>query len=200
MPRAASPDAAPTAKRRRPIFTFIGVDTGGTFTDFVCFRAGRLRVHKLPSTPDDPSRAVLQGLRDLLSDSDAPQAVDITYGSTVATNALLERRGSRVVLLTTAGFEDLLEIARQTRPDIYALEPRKPEPLLGRSQRAGVAERTTFDGRILVPLSPAAVKAARAAVRRLRAESVAVCFLHSYANARHERAIGRAVRDLGIPC
>ena len=113
----------PRARRATPLL--IGIDTGGTFTDFVCIERGALRVHKLPSTPDNPARAVLAGLRELLGRHSGDRAV-ITYGSTVATNAVLERKGARVVLLTTAGFEDVLEIGRQTRPDLYALEPQKP--------------------------------------------------------------------------
>jgi len=126
--------------------------------------------------------------------------ITITYGSTVATNAVLERKGARVVLLTTAGFEDVLEIGRQTRPDLYALEPRKPEPLVPRRRRLGVPERIAFDGRVLRPLTSAAIRSAVAAVRRLKAESVAVCLLHAYANASHERALGRAVGALNLPC
>src|SRR5215468_11616699 len=140
----------PRAAARAPIL--IGVDTGGTFTDFVCFVGRGLRVHKRPSTPDDPARAVLAGLRELLG-AHVPAGVAITYGSTVATNAVLERGGARVVLLTTAGFEDVLEIARQTRPDLYALEPSRPEPLVPRRRRLGVEERLGVDGRALVPLS-----------------------------------------------
>jgi N-methylhydantoinase A len=195
------------ARARAGATTWVGVDTGGTFTDFVCFEAGRFRVHKLLSTPDDPARAVLQGLADLFPDrspSDSsgrfPASLAVTYGSTVATNALLERRGARVALLTTRGFEDLLEIGRQTRPDIYALEPSKPEPLVPRRRRIGVGERMAFDGRPLLPLSRAAAERARAAVRRSGAESVAVCLLHSYANAAHERLLGAALRRLGVPC
>ena len=176
----------------------VGIDTGGTFTDFVCFERGRLRVHKRPSTPDDPARAVLEGLRELL-DGRPNERVSITYGSTVATNAVLERKGARVVLLTTAGFEDVLEIGRQTRPDLYALEPLVPPPLVPRRRRLGVAERLSFDGRSLVPLSAAAVRRAVAAMRRARPQSIAVCFLHAYANPIHERRLGQALRRLGLP-
>jgi N-methylhydantoinase A len=176
----------------------IGIDTGGTFTDFVCFEAGAVRVHKRPSTPDDPARAVLAGLRALLGRQPAPGAV-ITYGSTVATNAVLERTGARVALLTTAGFEDVLEIGRQTRPDLYALEPCKPAPLVPRRRRLGVAERLTCDGRAVLPLSRAALRAAVAAARRTRPQSIAICLLHAYANPAHERRLGRALRGLGQP-
>src|SRR5262249_36348076 len=108
--------------------------------------------------------AVLDGLRELLGE-DASAALAITYGSTVATNAVLERKGARVVLLTTAGVEDVLEIGRQTRPDLYALEPEKPPPLVPRGRRVGVAERLTVEGRALRPLSAAALRRAVAAAR-----------------------------------
>jgi N-methylhydantoinase A len=206
------PRAAPRARRSSPTprAVFVGVDTGGTFTDFVC-RAGReTRVHKRLSTPDDPARAVLEGLGELLRDLAPPGAPragaaradlgTVSYGSTVATNAVLERKGARVVLLTTRGFEDLLEIGRQTRPDLYALEPEKPLPLVASRRRIGVAERVEFDGGVLLPLAPAAIDAALARVRGARAESVAICFLHSYANPAHERLLGRALSRLGLPC
>jgi len=184
--------------RRRTASILIGIDTGGTFTDFVCFARGAMRVHKRPSTPHAPARAVLDGLRELLGREPAGD-VAIVYGTTVATNAVLERRGARVVLLTTAGLEDVLEIGRQTRPDLYALEPRKPEPLVPRRHRLGVAERLTVDGRPLVPLSAAALHRAVAAARRARPQSIAVCLLHAYANPAHERRLGRALAALGVP-
>lgn len=182
----------------------VGIDTGGTFTDFVCVGQGDIRVHKRLSTPDDPGRAVLEGLAELLQGTGSwdgkplPDEIRVTYGSTVATNAVLERKGARVVLLTTAGFEDLLEIGRQTRPDLYALEPEKPPPLVPARRRVGVAERVLFDGKVLIPLGETAVAAVISAVRKLQAESVAVCLLHSYANPAHERALGRALRSLGL--
>ncbi len=181
--------------RRHPRLApiLIGIDTGGTFTDFVCFGPDGVRVHKRASTPDNPARAVLEGLRELLGQP-ARAGVRITYGSTVATNAVLERTGARVVLLTTAGFEDVVEIGRQNRPELYALEPRRPVPLVARAQRIGVAERMAFDGAVLRPLTAAEQRRALRAVRRQRAESVAICLLHGYANPRHERALGAALR------
>jgi N-methylhydantoinase A len=177
----------------------VGVDTGGTFTDFVCVERGAVRVHKRPSTPDNPARAVLDGVAELLGGTDR-RRVRLTYGTTVATNAVLERKGARVVLLSTAGFEDVLEIGRQTRPDLYALEPCTPEPLVPRARRLGVAERMAVDGRVLVPLRATGLRRALAAVRRARAQSVAVCLLHGYANPVHERRLGRALRAAGLPC
>jgi N-methylhydantoinase A len=124
----------------------------------------------------------------------------VTYGSTVATNALLERRGARVVLLTTAGFEDLIEIGRQNRPALYDLEPQPPQPLVPRRWRIGVTERMSFEGRVLTPLRPPAVRAALRVVRRLKPQAVAVCFLHSYANPRHERQVRAALAAAGVFC
>ncbi len=185
--------------RRRPSrrrLLQIGIDTGGTFTDFVVRDGNAIRVHKVLSTPDDPSRAVLAGLAEIL-----PEVWDgeITYGSTVATNALLERRGARVCLVTTAGFEDVLEIGRQARPNLYALEPRVAPPLVARNDRIGVYERTSFDGRILTPLAPAELRRLVKRVQARRPEAVAVVLLHSYVRPDHERRIGGALAALGVP-
>jgi len=187
----------PRARANVPLL--IGIDTGGTFTDFICFDAHGLRVHKRPSTPDNPARAVLEGLAVLLGGA-VPRHARMTYGTTVATNAVLERKGARVVLLTTAGFEDVLEIGRQTRPDLYALEPQRPPVLVGRAHRIGVDERLAVDGSVVRALRPATVRRALLAVRRAGAESIAVCLLHAYANGAHERRLGAALSALRIPC
>jgi len=128
----------------------------------------------------------------------ARTAVRLHYGSTVATNALLERRGARVVLLTTAGFEDVLEIGRQTRPVLYALEPVRPLPLVPRARRIGVRERVLADGRVETPLGARAVAAALRGVTRARPDAIAVCLLHSYAVPAHERRLGRALAPRGL--
>jgi N-methylhydantoinase A len=151
-------------------------------------------VLKVRSTPADPARAVSDGLRRLVPGA-APR---LHYGSTVATNALLERRGARVVLLTTRGFEDLLEIGRQTRPELYDLEPRRPEPLVPAARRIGLPERVLVDGRIEQSLDRRAVARAVADVRRSHAEAVAICFLHSYQNPAHEVRLLRALRGSGL--
>ncbi len=179
---------------RTPVF--VGIDTGGTFTDLIAVAGDRVLTHKILSTPHDPAEAVLRGLANLL---DGRSADVVTYASTVATNALLERRGARVVLLTTAGFEDVLEIGRQHRPDLYALEPRKVEPLVPADRRLGVEERLLHDGSRLLPLSPATIAATVARVRRLRPESIAVCLLHAYANPEHELLLGEALAELAVP-
>lgn len=182
--------------RRRVL---VGVDTGGTFTDFAAvWPDGRCRILKRPSTPDDPARAVIAGLGELLGD-ELGQA-EVTYGSTVATNAVLERKGARVAILTTAGFEDVIEIGRQTRPDIYALDPRRPAPLVPSSRRVGVDERMTYTGDVLTALSAAEVGRALDEVEKTRASSVAVCLLHAYANRAHEEALAAALRERGFEC
>ncbi len=153
---------------------------------------GRLRVLKIRSTPRDPAAAVRAGLRALGG------AARLHYGSTVATNALLERRGARVVLLTTAGFEDVLEIGRQVRPQLYALEPRRPPPLVPRARRVGVRERVLADATVETTLGPREVARAVRAVERRRATAVAVCLLHGYAAPAHERRLGRALAGRGL--
>src|SRR6185295_7766622 len=170
----------------------VGVDTGGTFTDLVAVVRGRIEVLKVRSTPRDPAAAVLAGLAALGG------AARLHYGSTVATNALLERRGARVLLLTTAGFEDVLEIGRQVRPLLYALEPRRPAPLVARGRRVGVHERILADGTAAVRLDARAIARARAAARRSGADAVAICLLHSYARPEHERRLGRALAGEGL--
>jgi N-methylhydantoinase A len=148
LPAAHREEAAVT-----PTLAIVGIDTGGTFTDLIAVVGNTVRTHKVLSTPDDPARAVLGGLQEMLPEV-LPRIV--TYGSTVATNALLERRGARVLLLTTAGFEDLIEIGRQNRPRLYDLEPQPPQPLVPRAWRIGVAERMSFQGRVVRRLAPRA--------------------------------------------
>jgi len=161
----------------------VGVDTGGTFTDFILFEGGRIRTHKVLSTPDDPSRAVLQGLREL-----GALDAEVVHGSTVATNAFLERKGAPLTLVTNRGFEDLLEIGRQERGALYDLNWERPEPLVPGSRRIGVRGRIDALGKVVEPLD-------RAALRRVRGRNVAVCFLHSYANPEHEREAGRLLKN-----
>jgi len=165
----------------------VGVDIGGTFTDFVVADGGRLRIHKQISTPDDPSRAMLAGLAALAGDAAAFERV--SHGSTVATNAILERKGAKTAFVTTDGFRDLLAIGRQNRPDLYALQPTLPPPLIPRERCYEVAERLDAHGAVLRPLDMTSVDAVLDAMRAAGVESVAVCLLNSYANPAHERAI-----------
>lgn len=182
--------------KRRAVELSVGVDTGGTFTDLVAIVGGKILVRKVLSTPRDPADAVIRGLNDMLG-GEAPTA--LTYSSTVATNALLEKKGARVALFTNAGFEDLIEIGRQNRDDLYALTPSRPEPLVARAMRIGVAERTLFDGTIQRALTAAELARIRRLAARSNAEAFAVCLLHSYANPRSEEAVARALASLARP-
>jgi N-methylhydantoinase A len=173
----------------------VGVDTGGTFTDLVAVRGDALEVRKVPSTPDDPARAVRDGLGELPGGDGAGSVV---HGTTVGTNALLERRGARTALVTTEGFEDVLEIARQDRPRLYDLSGGRPEPLVGREARFGVRERALCDGSVLRPLDPEEADRAVERVRASGCEAAAVAFLHSYANPEHERSVVERLRGAGI--
>jgi N-methylhydantoinase A len=172
----------------------IGVDTGGTFTDILVFRKGEVRVHKVLSTPRDPAEAVLAGLRE----AGAEGTGSVVHGSTVATNAILERKGARTALITTKGFEDVLEIGRQTRPEIYALFVVRPEPLVEAGRRYGVAERILFDGTVETALDSGEVRRVLDAVRGAGARSLAVCLLHSYANPAHEETVAALAEATGL--
>lgn len=184
----------------------VGVDTGGTFTDFVA-QAGagnaalsQTRVLKLASTPDDPSRAIIAGLQVIAREANvALRDIEIVHGTTVGTNALLERRGARTAFVTTAGFEDTLHIGRQTRPALYDLSVTRPRALVPRELSFGVRERTGASGEIIEELSDAEIEKLIEELKRARIDSVAVSLLFSFANPKHERRIERALRKLNIP-
>lgn len=175
----------------------IGVDTGGTFTDCVILEDSQAKILKVFSTPDDAARAILDGVRQLLPE-EPRLPVDIIHGTTIGTNSLLERRGARVALVTTAGFEDLLEIGRQARPRLYDLDVRRDPPLVPRALRFGVKERTGADGKGLCHPSPREVGRLAESVQRSGAESVALCFLFAFANPANERLVARSLRKRGI--
>ena len=170
----------------------IGVDTGGTFTDFVVVQNGHIEVFKRFSTPREPEVAILEGLKDL-------QAEEVIHGSTVATNALLERKGARVALLTTEGFEDVLAIGRQTRRELYNVFVRRPEPLVPEELRLGIKERTLHDGKIERSPDMAHLDRLVAILRSKEVEAAAICLLFSFANNRHEQLVAQALAPLGIP-
>ena len=176
----------------------IGVDTGGTFTDCVMLEDSRVRVVKVFSTADDAARAILDGVRQLAGpEHESP--IEIIHGTTLGTNSLLERRGARVALVTTAGFEDLIEIGRQNRPRLYDLNVRREPPLVARPLRMGVNERTGASGDVLRRPSTLELRHLRRKLQRSGPESIALCFLFSFANPQNERAAARELRKLGIP-
>ena len=172
----------------------VGVDVGGTFTDFTVAADDGLYVFKVSSTPHDPAEAVLKGLRRAGVGADGT----VVHGSTVATNAVLERKGARTALVTTAGFRDVLEIARQNRPSLYDIEPRKPSPLIERELRLEVDERVGADGAVRRPLSRVSLERLTEEVRRLKPEAAAVCLLFSFLRPSHERSVRAALRRAGV--
>jgi len=178
----------------------IGADIGGTFTDLVFLCAdGTLHKRKQPSTPADYAEAIIKGVTAFCEEQRAPpgQIAEIVHATTVATNAILERKGARSALLTTAGFRDVLELRRIRIPMSYNLNWQKPLPLIERELRIPIAERIDARGNVLIPIDPAALEAVIALLEECCVESVAVCFLHSYRNPQHERLVGDILkRDL----
>lgn len=176
----------------------IGIDVGGTFTDLTLLDGALAVHHKTPSTPAEPAAAIETGLRELLGLAGRPpSAVDwIGHGATVATNMAIERKGAKTGLITTKGFRDVLEIARQTRPNLYDYRATRPPPLAPRRRRFEVPERLDETGAVLTPLDADAVAAAGQAFAEAEVEAVAVIFLHSYRNPEHERAAADILADL----
>jgi N-methylhydantoinase A len=177
----------------------IGVDIGGTFTDFVLLdsRDGRLFNGKLLTTPQAPEQAVLAGVAELLARHGvAPAAVrHVIHGTTLVANALIERRGVPTGFLTTEGFRDIPEIGTELRHDTYDLFMRRPEPLVPRRLRLGVPERLRADGSVLTPLDESAARAAIRALRDGGAQALAICLLHAFLNPIHERRLAELVRE-----
>src|SRR5436309_10808985 len=151
----------------------IGVDTGGTFTDFVVIRHGEVEIFKELSTPQQPDQAIMKGIRRV----EGEPAREIIHGSTVATNALIERKGARTALLTTEGFEDVIVIGRQTRRDLYDIFVTRPAPLISDDMRFGVRERTLYDGTIERSLDREHLETIIARLRSTKVESIAVSLL-----------------------
>ena len=178
----------------------IGVDTGGTFTDFVFERDGRLTLFKLPSTPSDPSLAIRQGLDRICAETGAQlDRLEVVHGTTVGTNALLQRRGARVALVTTRGFEDMLVIGRQARPELYNLNAIKPPPLVEDDLRLGVRERVVASGEVIEPLDERDLKALVEKVKRAGVEAIAISLLFSFLHPEHEECIAAALASLDVP-
>jgi N-methylhydantoinase A len=171
-----------------------GVDIGGTFTDLVLSQEGRLTIHKLLSTPHNPAEAMLAGLEAV----GAQPGARISHGSTVATNAILERKGARTALITTQGFRDILAIGRQNRPVLYALQPQLPPPLIPPQWCYEIPERLDHTGAELLPLDYAVLDAVIDQMALAGIESVAVCFLYSYVNPTHEQAVRDRILARGL--
>ena len=173
----------------------IAIDTGGTFTDCVWVEGGRLKTLKVFSTPDDPSRAIAEALGKI----GAAGGLTLLHGTTVGTNALLQRKGARVALITTAGFEDVIEIGRQARPRLYDFFFDRVPPLVERDMRFGVGERVGAEGQVLERPSDEELARLREAVKRARPEALAISFLFSFANPENEVRVAGALVDLGVP-
>jgi N-methylhydantoinase A len=175
----------------------IGVDVGGTFTDFFALDGsnGAVRVYKRPSTPENPASAIVEGMRELCAEAaiDPASIERICHGTTVATNALIQRRGGKVALVTTKGFRDLLEIGRQTRPHLFSLQRDNPEPLVDRASRHEVEERVGPRGEVRVPLAEESMQAVVQDIAASDAQACAVGFLFAFINPEHERVVRDAL-------
>ena len=173
----------------------IGIDTGGTFTDIVLKEEKGWKIYKLLSTPHDPSEAVLKGIKECAVEDKEKQ---IIHGSTVATNTLLERSGAITAIITNKGFEDIIEIGRQDRKELYNLTYRRPACLVHKDNRFGIKGRLLYTGQEYEPLDHEEIKAVIEKIKSSGIESVAVCLLFSYANPAHEIAIGELLKEEGI--
>ncbi|MBL8697060.1 MAG: hydantoinase/oxoprolinase family protein [Alphaproteobacteria bacterium] len=176
----------------------VGCDVGGTFTDFFIYEegSGEFFVHKTPSTPDNPARAIVEGLKAACAARglDPRDISRLEHGTTVATNCLIQRRGGKVALITTKGFRDLLEIGRQIRPRMFDLQVDQPEALVPREWRLEVDERVHADGSVERALGADDLAVAIAAAKAAGVEAVAVCFLFGFLNPAHEKQVGEALR------
>lgn len=188
----------------------IAVDTGGTFTDCVWVENGRLRMLKVFSTPDDPSRAIAKAVSQVM-DAAGPRAANgmeagrprpalvLLHGTTVGTNTILQRKGARIAFVTTSGFEDTIEIGRQARPKLYDFFFDKVEPLVPSELRFGVPERITSEAEVLKSPSPSELKQLADNIRQAKPEAVAISLLFSFANPENELSVAKVLKMLGVP-
>ena len=183
------------ARRSRTQPLRIAIDTGGTFTDCVWVERGRIQMLKVFSTPDDPSRAIAEALEKIGS----RDSLILLHGTTVGTNTLLQRKGARVALVTTAGFEDVIEIGRQARPKLYDFFFDRVEPLVAADLRFGVDERLGSDGEVLREPSAAALRDLKEKVLAKKPEAIAISLLFSFANPKNEASVAAGLRGLGVP-
>jgi len=172
----------------------IGVDSGGTFTDVVIYDGKSLEVRKVPSTPQDPSAAVFEAIKDRLDG----RSHLIIHGTTVGTNALLEKKGGKIALITTKGFEDVLFIGRQTRKELYRLSGESRQPLLSPSLCFGLTERMLASGQVEIPVNYEELDRIIKNLKKEGVEAVAVCFLHSYRNPEHEQQVEKKLGQAGL--
>src|ERR1700681_1363619 len=172
-------------RRSRPRPLRIAIDTGGTFTDCVWVDRGRIRMLKVFSTPDDPSRAIAEALEKI----GRRDSLIVLHGTTVGTNTLLQRKGARVALVTTAGFEDVIEIGRQARPKLYDFFFDRIEPLVPADLRFSVDERTASDGEILTSPTPEELRTLAEQITLAQPQSIAISLLFCFANPKNELAI-----------
>jgi N-methylhydantoinase A len=179
----------------RPHTLRVAIDTGGTFTDCVWIDRGQIRMLKIFSTPSDPSQAIIEALGQIAREGE----IVLLHGTTVGTNTLLERKGARTALVTSAGFEDAIEIGRQARPKLYDFFFDKVNPLVPADLRFGVAERTAADGETLTSPSREELKSLASRVSAKNPEAIAISLLFSFANPQNELAVARALRSLGVP-
>lgn len=175
----------------------VGVDIGGTFTDLVLNDNGELKIHKLLSSPHNPAESMLKGL-DIITPGGVQALTQVAHGSTVATNAILERKGAKTALITTQGFRDVLYIGRQNRPVLYALHPTVPVPLIPRERCYEVPERLDYRGDVLQPLDLTALDKVLDQITQNDVDSIAVCFLFSYINPEHEQQVKHRILERGI--
>jgi N-methylhydantoinase A len=176
----------------------IAIDSGGTFTDCVFVRDGKLQIIKVASRPDAPAEAIVEAVQLATAHASSKNEThDLVCGTTVGTNALLERRGGSVALITTAGFEDVLEIGRQARAKLYDLFLQKAEPLAPASRRFGAKERLAADGSVVQVLKPTEIRRLLHHIKKIRPDSVALCLLFSFRNPLHEKRIASTLRSGG---
>lgn len=183
----------------------LGVDTGGTFTDFIYATETGFKAYKTLSTPHNPAEAVISGIRRIAADLGLGediknQGMTIVHGSTVATNAILERKGVNTALVTNTGFTDVIEIGRQNRSRLYDLAYRKPPHIVPEERRFGVPGRTTFTGDIIEPFDDDAARAVVDGIRRSGAQSVAVCFLFPFSGRNMSNAWASCLKSWASPC
>ena len=190
MPENPASETLNTSGHRR----VVGIDVGGTFTDIAVLEDGNLTVHKLPSTPADPSQGILQGIKET-----GVTSAEFVHGSTVATNALLEGKGARTALVTTMGFEDVLEIGRQSRAELYNLEVDRAPALAPWELRFGLPERVDHTGAIIEDLTTEAIQTLIGLLEESRPEAVAVSFLFSFLNTAHEEMVLSALQKMKDP-